>query len=97
MGKKNKRKETMKKKSSKDPNLWTEAERDAYFEDLYGFSFIAGYTEGGIPYGIMEDEALDDLKMDEDDDINWSEEESEEEKVAYRLNLEKVSEDDCPF
>lgn len=37
-----------KKKAKNDSEIWTEEELANYL----GFEFIAGYTEGGAPYGI---------------------------------------------
>ncbi|MER2262560.1 MAG: hypothetical protein ABS934_11155 [Psychrobacillus sp.] len=37
-------------------------------EELFGeFAFIAGYTEGGVPYGILHEE-WDELNYSEEDE-----------------------------
>lgn len=41
-----------KKKHKIDTEIWTEEEYEEYLQDLYGLEFIAGYTEGGIPFGL---------------------------------------------
>lgn len=35
--------------------VWTETVYEDYLKDLYGFEFIAGFTEGGFPYGIPKE------------------------------------------
>ena len=49
-----------KKKSKKDKSdnaeVWTEDQCEEYLMGLYGMEFIAGYTEGGAPYGIFKDD-----------------------------------------
>jgi hypothetical protein len=32
--------------------MWTEEHYEHYMQEIYGLEFIAGYTEGGVPYGI---------------------------------------------
>jgi hypothetical protein len=53
MGKKNNSKKRIRKKNE----IWTEEQYEEYIMDLYDMDFVAGYTEGGIPYGnfINED------------------------------------------
>lgn len=51
-----KRKKSKKHKNNK-VERWTE---EQYLKGIYGMEFIAGFTEGGVPYGIFED----DLEMD---------------------------------
>ena len=53
-----------KRKSKKKDNIFTE-------EELFGeFAFIAGYTEGGAPYGILQED-WDELGYpEEESDIN---------------------------
>lgn len=34
-----------------DTEIWTEEQYEQYMKGLYGLDFIAGYTEGGVPYG----------------------------------------------
>ena len=54
MGKKGKH-----KKHKNDTEICTEEEYEEYLKGSYGLEFIAGYTEGGMPYG---------LPVEEDDD-----------------------------
>ena len=53
-----------KKKSKKHTNnkieIWTEEQAEEYLKGIYGVKFIAGFTEGGVPYGIFEE----DLEID---------------------------------
>jgi hypothetical protein len=50
-----------KKKSKKHTNnkieRWTEEEYEEYLKELYGMEFIAGFTEGGVPYGLFEEDS----------------------------------------
>lgn len=34
-----------------DLEIWTEEQYEQFMKDLYDLDFIAGYTEGGVPYG----------------------------------------------
>lgn len=47
----------MKKKRTykNDNKIWTEEQYEQYMENLYGLDFIAGFTDGGVPYGIPLD------------------------------------------
>ena len=51
---------TKKRNLEKDKNsnveVWTEEQTEEYMKGLYGMDFIAGYTEGGVPYGTYIDE-----------------------------------------
>lgn len=46
-----------KKKKSKKAvaavEVWTQEEYEEYLKALYDMEFIAGFTEGGMPYGIF--------------------------------------------
>ena len=44
-----------KKSSSSNEEVWTEELYEEYFQQIYCMDFIAGFTEGGVPYGILED------------------------------------------
>ena len=50
-----------KKKSKKHTNnkieRWTEEQYEEYLKGLYGMEFIAGFTEGGVPYGLFEEDS----------------------------------------
>lgn len=52
MKKKNKRN----KKNNSNSEVWTEEEYDEYMAGIYGFDYIAGYTDSGVPYGIPKEE-----------------------------------------
>lgn len=41
-----------KEKHNNEAEIWTEEEYEEYLKGLYGIEFIAGYTEGGMPYGL---------------------------------------------
>lgn len=41
-----------KKKHKIYTEIWPEEEYEEYLKALYGMEFIAGYTEGGLPYGL---------------------------------------------
>lgn len=49
-----------KKKRNKNKNVshkvWTEEEFDEYMAGIYGFEYIAGYTDSGVPYGIPKEQ-----------------------------------------
>ncbi|MFA6941007.1 MAG: hypothetical protein WCQ54_08520 [Clostridiaceae bacterium] len=49
-----------KKKSNKHTKnnieAFTEEQYEEYLKELYGMEFIAGFTEGGVPFGLFEEE-----------------------------------------
>ena len=49
------------KKTVANAEVWTEEQYEEYMKELYDMEFIAGFTEGGVPYGIFND---DDDKID---------------------------------
>jgi len=49
----------VKKKSKKKANILDE------YEAFGDFAYIAGYTDGGVPYGITHDEMEAELQNDE--------------------------------
>lgn len=49
------------KKTVANGEVWTEEQYEEYMKELYDMEFIAGFTEGGVPYGIFNDD---------DDDID---------------------------
>lgn len=51
-----KKRKNRKKKNTNDVEVMTE-------EDFFGFDFIAGFTPGGIPFGISSEEA-DKMELD---------------------------------
>lgn len=60
MGKKGKKKNVKKLEAS---DVWTEEEYEEYLKAEYGMEFIAGFTEGGMPYGTFIGETLIDNDM----------------------------------
>ncbi len=48
-----------KNKKSKNINdnveVWTEEQYEDYLKGLHGMEFIAGFTEGGVPYGLFNE------------------------------------------
>ena len=38
-------------------------------EETFGFDFIAGFTPGGVPYGMTMDEGEDQSLLEDDDDM----------------------------
>lgn len=50
-----------KKKSKKHANnkieRWTEEQYEEYLKGLYGMEFIAGFTEGGVSYGLIKEDS----------------------------------------
>lgn len=64
-----KRKKVKKTKNSK-VERWTEEQYEEYLAGLYGMEYIAGFTEGGVPYGVFS-------KDNENFDVN------ENSNIAY--------------
>jgi len=58
-----------KKTGSSNEEVWTEEQYEEYLKQLYGMDFIAGFTEGGVPYGIFEDEDNDEISITDNDDL----------------------------
>lgn len=50
------RKKIKQKTNKNNIEMWTEEQYEQYMKELYGMDFIAGYTEGGVPYGIVYNE-----------------------------------------
>ena len=53
------RKKQKKKNKDKEVEIWTEEQYEDYLKGVYGLDFIAGYTEGGMPFGLPADETAD--------------------------------------
>lgn len=71
-----KKKKTKKKESKEygEKEIRTEEEYDEYMAGLYGLDSIAGYTDGGFPFGVSNDEIEDgqdedNIFIDSDDEI----------------------------
>ena len=65
-------------KNSKCNNdeVLTEEQYEEYLKEIYGMDFIAGFTESGIPYGIIKDEDNEndeiitrEISVDSNDDL----------------------------
>lgn len=50
------RKKIKYKANKNNTETWTEEQYEQYMKELFGMDFIAGYTEGGVPYGIVYNE-----------------------------------------
>jgi len=44
------------KQTNKNVEVWTEEQYEEYLKELYGMEFIAGFTEGGVPYDLFNEE-----------------------------------------
>ncbi|HZH94141.1 MAG TPA: hypothetical protein VFD79_08555 [Tissierellaceae bacterium] len=53
------RKKQKKKNKDKEVEIWTEEQYEDYLKGVYGLDFIAGYTEGGMPFGLPADETAE--------------------------------------
>ncbi|MHB1151054.1 MAG: hypothetical protein ACYCWE_02550 [Eubacteriales bacterium] len=62
-----------KKNKVKKDEAWTEEEYEEYLMGLYGMSFIAGYTAGGMPYGSFIDEGDECKECNEKEDLTCNE------------------------
>ncbi|MEL7658414.1 MAG: hypothetical protein AAGU75_21190 [Bacillota bacterium] len=38
-------------KKKENPDIWTFEQYEEYMRKLYGMDYVAGFTEGGVPYG----------------------------------------------
>jgi hypothetical protein len=77
------RKKQKKKNKEKEVEVWTEEQYEDYLKGIYGLDFIAGYTEGGMPFGLPADET------DEEKNI--------ETKNVERKIRDCCDDDDLPF
>lgn len=50
------KKKKSKKHTSNNVEIWTEEQYEEYSQELYGMDFIAGFTEGGVPYGLFSED-----------------------------------------
>ncbi len=57
------KKKNKKKTNEYNTEIWTEEQHEQYMKGVYSMDFIAGYTEGGIPYGISLDEDNERLQL----------------------------------
>lgn len=64
-----------KKTGDSKVEIWTEEQYEDYLAELYGMEYVAGFTEGGIPYGVLKEDLevygeneIDDLR-DSDDEV----------------------------
>lgn len=44
----------VKKAKNSKVEKWTEEQYEEYLSGLYGMEYIAGFTEGGVPYGVFK-------------------------------------------
>ena len=58
------KKKKSKKVKSDNADVWTEDQYEEYLMGLYGMEFIAGFTEGGAPYGIFKDDFEENGEID---------------------------------
>jgi hypothetical protein len=68
------KKKKSKKHTNNDVEIWTEEQYEEYLKELYGMEFIAGFTEGGVPYGLFEED-LETYIVDKSEDFNDSNDE----------------------
>ena len=59
-----KKKKNKKNKKEKEVEVWTEEQYEDYLKGIYGLDFIAGYTEGGMPFGLPADETVEEKDID---------------------------------
>ena len=62
-------------KHKNDTEIWTEEEYEEYLKGSYGLKFIAGYTEGGMPFGLPvenddDNEVYKEYRTDKSSDTN---------------------------
>jgi hypothetical protein len=50
------KKKRMVPKNKKTTEVWTEEQYEEYMAGLYGLEYVAGFTEGGVPYGVSIDD-----------------------------------------
>jgi hypothetical protein len=63
------KKKRTKKTINNNTEIWTEEQYEKYMKGLYSLELIAGYTEGGVPYGITFDEDINEVNLS---DLNRS-------------------------
>jgi len=42
-----------------DLEVWLDHQYDDYMKDQYGMEYVAGFTESGVPYGVISKEEND--------------------------------------
>lgn len=57
----------IKKTKNNKIEKWTEEQYEEYLAALYGMEYIAGVTEGGVPYGVFKKD-LDETDSEEYED-----------------------------
>ncbi|MDR3594427.1 hypothetical protein [Clostridium sp.] len=68
------KKKKAKKHSNNKVERWTEEQYEEYLKELYGMEFIAGFTEGGVPYGLFEEDLETSMVENLDDFSDYNEE-----------------------
>ena len=56
-------KKKIRKFNKNNPEIWTEEQYEQYMKGLYGLDFIAGYTEGGVPYGTTMNYYMNEIEF----------------------------------
>ena len=50
------KKRKYKRRTNDNLEVWSENQYEEYLKGIYGMEFIAGFTEGGVPYGLFYEE-----------------------------------------
>ncbi|ERK30889.1 hypothetical protein [Clostridium intestinale] len=50
------KKRKSKRRTNDNLEVWSENQYEEYLKGIYGMEFIAGFTEGGVPYGLFYEE-----------------------------------------
>lgn len=50
------KKRKSKRRTNDNLEVWSENQYEEYLKGVYGMEFIAGFTEGGVPYGLFYEE-----------------------------------------
>jgi hypothetical protein len=50
------KKRKYKRRTNDNLEVWSENQYEEYLKGVYGMEFIAGFTEGGVPYGLFYEE-----------------------------------------
>lgn len=50
------KKKKYKRRTNDNLEVWSENQYEEYLKGVYGMEFIAGFTEGGVPYGLFYEE-----------------------------------------
>lgn len=50
------KKRKSKRRTNDNLEVWSENQYEEYLKGVHGMEFIAGFTEGGVPYGLFYEE-----------------------------------------